>query len=94
MEYKNEQTKAILRRRNSIRAYRILDIQGDSLIIKNPYNRERTVEISVPKIVGGYNVGDYADIIFLRTGSTGYTAEVIGHTPPEFTPSNGEEIGV
>lgn len=94
MEYKNEQNKAILRRRNSIQAYRILDIQGDSLIIRNPYNRERTVEISVPKIVGGYNVGDYADIIFLRTGSTGYTAEVIGHTPTEFTPSNGEEIGV
>lgn len=94
MEYKNEQTKAILRRRNSIQAYRILDIQGDSLIIRNPYNRERTVEILIPKIVGGYNVGDYADIIFFRTGSTGYTAEVIGHTPPEFTPSNGEEIGV
>ena len=92
MEYKNEQTKAILRRRNSIRAYRILGIQGDSLVIRNPYNRERTVGISVPKIVGGYNVGDYADIVFLRTGSTGYKAEVIGHTPTEFKPKENVEI--
>lgn len=37
MEYKNEQTKAILRRRNSIRAFKILDIQEDSLVIRNPY---------------------------------------------------------
>lgn len=92
MEYKNEQTKAILRRRNSIRAFKILDIQEDSLVIRNPYNRERTVGISVPKIVGGYNVGDYADIVFLRTGSTGYMAEVIGHTPTEFKPKENVEI--
>ncbi len=92
MEYKNEQTKAILRRRNSIRAYRILGIQGDSLVIRNPYNRECTVGIPVPKLVSGYKVGDYADIIYLRTGSTGYTAEVIGHTPTEFTPKGNVEI--
>ncbi len=92
MEYKREQTTAILRRRDSIQAFRILDIRGDSIVIRNPYKREYTVEILVPKIVGGYNVGDYADIIFLRTGSAGYTAEVIGHTPIEFTPKNNIEI--
>lgn len=92
MEYKHEQTTAILRHRNSIRAYRILDIQGDNLVIRNPYNRERTVGIPVPKLVSGYKVGDYADIIYLRTGSTGYKAEVIGHTPPEFTPDNEQDI--
>lgn len=92
MEYKHEQTTAILRHRNSIRAYRILDIQGDNLVIRNPYNREHTVGIPVPKLVSGYKVGDYADIIYLRTGSTGYKAEVIGHTPPEFTPDNEQDI--
>lgn len=92
MEYKHEQTTTILRHRNSIRAYRILDIQGDNLVIRNPYNRERTVGIPVPKLVSGYNVGDYADIIYSRTGSTGYKAEVIGHTPPEFTPDSEQDI--
>lgn len=92
MEYKHEQTTTVLRRRNSIRSYRILDIQGDNLVIRNPYNRECTVGIPVPKLVGGYKVGDYVDIIYFRTGSTGYKAKVIGHTPPEFTLDNGADI--
>lgn len=92
MEYKYEQTTTILRQRNSIMAYRILDMQGDNLVIRNPYDRERTVGIPVPKLVSGYKVGDYADIIFFRTGSTGYTVEVIGHTPPEFVPDNGADV--
>lgn len=92
MEYKNEQTKVILRRRNSIQAFKVLDIQGDNLIIRNPYNRKHTVKVFVPKIVGDYKAGDYADIKFLRTGSTGYTVEVVGHTPPEFMPDNEADI--
>lgn len=92
MEYKHEQTTTILRHRNSIRAYRILDIRGDNLVIRNSYNRECTVGIPVPKLVNSYKVGDYADIVYFRTGSTGYKAEVIGHTPPEFTPDNGADI--
>ena len=92
MEYKHEQTTTILRHRNAIRAYRILDIRGDNLVIRNSYNRERAAGIPVPKFVSGYKVGDYADIVYFRTGSTGYKAEVIGHTPPEFTPYNGADI--
>lgn len=94
MEYKKEQTKLILRKRNSIQAYKILDIKGGNLIVRNPYKRENTAEILVPKLTNDYKVGDYTDIIFCRTGSTSYKMEVVGHTPSEFAPTNGEDIGI
>lgn len=94
MEYKKEQTKLIFRRRNSIRAYKILDIKDGSLIVRNPYKRENATEIEVPKPTDDYKVGDYADIIFLRTGNTGRKIEVVGHTPPEFVPTTRDDIGI
>ena len=92
MTYKQEQTKQIFRRRNSIRAYKVLDIQEGNLIVRNPYKREYTENISVPKLASDYEVGDYADIIFCKTGSSSYRTELIGHTPPKFVPSDGEEV--
>ena len=92
MTYKQEQTKQILRRRNSIRAYKVLDIQEGNLIVRNPYKREHTENIYVPKLADDYKVGDYADIIFCKMGSSSYKTELIGHTPPEFVLSNGKNI--
>lgn len=92
MTYKHEQTKPVLRRRNSIRTYKVLDIKEGNLIVRNPYKREKTEEILVPKLENDYKVGDYADIIFCKMGSSSYKTELIGHTPPEFVSTNGEDI--
>ena len=91
MEYKHEQTTAILRHRNSIRAYRILDIQGNNLIVRNNLDKGRTAEYPVSE-PDNYKVGGYVDMVFVRRGSSSYAIQLIGHTPPEFTPDNGQDI--
>ena len=94
MECKFEQTKLVLRKRNSIKAFKILDVREGCLIVRNPYKRENTVEIPVPKLADDYKVGDFADVVFYKIGSTSYRTELLGHTPPDFVPTDGEDIGV
>lgn len=91
MKYKHEQTTTILRHRNSIRAYRILDIQGNNLIIRSNLDKEKTMEFAVSD-PDNYKVNDYVDMVFTRTGSSSYRIELIGHTPSTFTPNNGIDI--
>lgn len=91
MAYKHEQTTVILRLRNSIRAFKILDIKGNNLITRNNFNKDKTVEFEVLN-PDNYNIGDYVDMIFFRTGSSSYRIELIGHTPSGFMPVNGEDI--
>jgi len=91
MEYKREQTTTILRRRNFIRAFKILDIQGSNLIVRNSFNRNKTAEFAVSE-PDEYKVGDYVDMVFTKTGSNSHTIELIGHTPTQFTPKGNAEI--
>lgn len=91
MEYKHEQTTAILRRRNAIRAYKILDIQGNNLIVRNNLNKSKTAEFSVSE-PDKYKVGGYVDMVFTKTGSNSHSIELIGHTPPEFVPKGNIDI--
>lgn len=78
MEYKREQTTTILRRRNFIRAFRVLAIRGDNLIVRNSYDRNKTAvfEVSEPN---EYKVGSYVDMVFIKTGTSSHTIELIGH---------------
>lgn len=91
MEYKREQSTIVLRRRNSVRAFRVLAIQGDNLIVRNSYDRDKTAEFAVSE-PDEYKVGDYVDMVFIKTGTNSHTIELIGHTPPEFTPKGNVEI--
>lgn len=91
MEYKREQTTAILRYRNSIRAFRVLAIQGNNLIVRNSYDRNKTACFTVSE-PDEYKVGGYVDMVFTKTGSNSYTIELIGHTPTQFTPKGNVEI--
>lgn len=91
MEYKREQTTTILRRRNSIRAFRVLDIRGNNLVVRNSLDRSKTAKFAVSE-PDEYKVGDCVDMVFIRTGSNSYSMELIGRTPPEFTPKGNVEI--
>ncbi len=91
MEYKREQSTIVLRRRNSVRAFRVLAIQGDNLIVRNSYDRDKTAEFAVSE-PDEYKAGDYVDMVFIKTGTNSHTIELIGHTPPEFTPKGNVEI--
>lgn len=91
MEYKREQTTTILRRRNFIRAFKILAIQGDNLIVRNSYDRNKTAEFAVSE-PDEYKVGGYVDMVFIKTGTSSHTIELIGHTPEEFIPKGNVEI--
>lgn len=91
MEYKREQTTTMLRRRNFIRAFRILGVRDNNLIIRNSLDRNKTAEFAVSE-PDEYKVGGYVDMVFIKTGTSSHTIELIGHTPPEFTPKGNVEI--
>lgn len=91
MEYKKEQMNLRLRTTNSIRAFKILDIENGKISILNPYSK-RIEKISSKMLQNESEVGNYVDVIFCKTGSHSYSIEVMGFTPPEFTPRNGEDI--
>lgn len=91
MEYRREQMITTLRRRNSIRAFRILDVQGNNLIVRNSLDRSKTAKFAVSE-PDEYKVGDCVDMIFIKTGSSSYSIELIGHTPEEFIPKGNVEI--
>lgn len=88
MEYEFERTKPMLRRRNGIRAFKILDIRGNNLIVRSPWNREKTFDLTV-KNPNDYKVGDFIDAIISKTGTSSYMAQFLGKTPMGL-PRNGE----
>lgn len=91
VEYKPEQTKKILRNKNAIHAHKLLGVKGNNLIVRNPYNRDVTAEFAVPN-PDDYKTGNYVDMVFGRIGSTSYRMKLVGYTPTEFVPDNGEDI--
>lgn len=91
MEYKREQTTTMLRCKNSIRSYKILDVRENRLIVRNPLNKNGTVEVPVSE-PDNYKAGDYVDLVFIRMGSNSHRIELIGHTPPEFSPNNRIDV--
>lgn len=91
MEYRREQTTSALRRRNSIKSFKILAVQNSNLIVRNSLDRSKTAKFAVSE-PDEYNVGDCVDMVFIKTGSNSYSMELIGHTPPEFTPKGNVEI--
>lgn len=91
MEYKREQTTAVLRRRNFIRAFKILDIQGNNLIVRNNLDKSKKAKFPVSE-PGNYKIGSCVDMVFIKTGSSSHTIELIGITPPEFIPQSNIEI--
>ena len=91
MKYSEEQTSPILRKKNKIKSCRVLDIEGKNLIIRDFFNKENTTKFLVSD-PGEYTVGSYVDMIFYRVGSISQRMDFVGHTPPDFTPENGEEI--
>ena len=91
MEYKAEQKSKVRRIMDNIRAFRILDIKGNSLIIRNATDRNACAMIDVPD-TKGYETGGYVDVIFSRMGTSSYRTEFLGKTPPEFAPENEVDI--
>lgn len=87
---KSEQTNATKRRENNIRSFKILDIKGDGLIIRNAVNKG-TCSIAVLDS-SDYEVGNYVDVIFSRTGTSSFKTEFLGKTPQEFVPQSNIEI--
>lgn len=91
MEYEFERTKPALRRMNGIRAFKILDIKGNNLIVRNPYDRERIFDLITVKNPSDYEVGGFIDAIISRMGTSSYKAQFLGKTPSNFI-DNGKEI--
>lgn len=81
-----------LRRTCSIHAYKILNIKGNRLIVRNLYNREKTFDLISVKNPEDYEIGDYIDAIVNKLGTSSCIAQFLGKTPPEFVPNNGQEI--
>jgi len=94
MKYEFERSKPALRRMNSIRAFKILNVKGNNLIVRNPYDREKTFDLITVKNPNDYKIGNYIDAIISRTGTSSYMSQFLGNTPPELVPTAGEEIGV
>ncbi len=92
MTYEYERTKPALRRTCSIHAYKILNIKGNRLIVRNLYNREEMFDLISVKNPEDYKTGDYVDAIIGKLGSSSRMVQFLGKTPPEFVPNNGQEI--
>ncbi len=93
MEYKHIRTTAALRSRNSIKAHKILAIEGNSLIFQlwlNSDEQER-LTVSMPE---QYEIGQYIDLQVIRTSKTSYQIHLIGRTPQKFIPADGRNIAL
>lgn len=83
MEFKKEQLSTISRYRNSIEVAKIVNIQGGNLVIERFNGQTERFPVSY---AGGYEIGQYIDIQFFRTGNSSHTLKLIGHTPEQFYP--------
>lgn len=91
MNYKQEQTSNIKRRRSGITAHKILAIKGNNLTIRKNLKEPNTMDFSVLD-ARHYKAGEYVDMVIIKTGDHSSTTKLIGHTPPEFVPDNGVDI--
>lgn len=79
------------RHQNGVTAHRILQKQGNDLIVRLTVNSEKTEKIPV-LLPEDYETGQYIDLILSGNGKTSYTARLLGKTPMRFVPSNGESV--
>lgn len=87
MEYKQEQKTQINRHINSIEAAKIVNIDKNSMTIER-FNGQ-TLNFPVSDIID-YKTNDYVDIQYFKSGGSGYTLKLIGHTPPAFIPDKNK----
>lgn len=90
--YEKEQKSRIQRKINSIWAAKILEIDGNHLVVRRSLrdDKKASIPVSDPE---QYKVGQYIDVIIWSTGSSSYGAKYIGITPDEFIPEDGADIG-
>lgn len=87
MEYLSELES---RHESGIYALKILEIRGDSIIVKNPLNPKTCIRIPVSD-TDYYGIDIYVDVAFVNDGDS-YRANLIGITSPEFVPIDGADI--
>lgn len=99
IKYTETQLNKLYRREAGIWAFRVLRITEGGIIISLPkaFGENKTTEIPLsPKTKALYKVGDYADITLYYTVTDGtassFRAKYWGPTPPQFIPTNGENI--
>lgn len=93
MEFEHVQTIMVLRRKNGIKAYKILDIRDGHLVFQLWLNSDEQgrITLSVPE---EYSVGEYIDLQVVRTSKTSYIVKLIGRTPQMFVPADGRNIAI
>ncbi len=93
MEYKHIQTTAALRSQNSIKAHKILSIEGNSLIFQLWLNSDEQGRLSV-SMPEEYQTGQYIDLQVIRRSKASYEIHLIGRTPQKFVPDDGRNIAL
>ena len=87
MEFQKEQLTTLSRYRSNITVRQILDIKNGNLIMRTWNKGDDTCRIPVSKpLLPMYHIGDFVDMVILRTGNASYSARLVGHTPPQFYP--------
>ena len=99
MDYNEIQLNKSYRREAGIWAFKALDLTPEGIMIQlpRPFGEDATTEIPLtPKTKALYKVGDYIDITLTYTVTDGiarsFQAKYWGKTPPQFIPTNGENI--
>ncbi|MDO4943441.1 MAG: hypothetical protein Q4E73_11505 [Lachnospiraceae bacterium] len=92
-KYEYNQTTTVLRHRNGIKAYKILNIHDNHLIFQLWLNSDEQGTLAV-SILERYEVGQYVDMQVIRTSKTSYQVKLIGTTPKAFIPSDGRNIAI
>lgn len=85
MEFKKEQLTSISRYRNNIEAAKIINIQGNDLTIERFNGQALHFPTSYAR---EYEIGQYIDIQYFKTGDSSHTLKLIGITPKEFISNN------
>ena len=91
-QYEESQKTTISRHTNFISAHRILDIQGNNLIIQlwpSDSSKTASIPVSMPQ---EFEPGQYIDLQVARQSKTSYSVTPIGPTPKAFIPANGVAV--
>lgn len=97
----NEQLNRYQRKMNGIQSFKVLDITDMEILIQLPreFGENRTTKIPLSsEALSACEIGMYVDVTLSYTVYNGqapssYMAKFWGVTPPEFIPTNGEDIG-
>ena len=97
---RNEQLNRYQRKMNGIQAFKILGVTDEGIVIPLPkaFGENRTTGFPLSDTaLSACEVGKYADFTLSYTTYDGkahsYMVKFWGITPPEFIPTNGEDIG-